>query len=126
MSKKKIKAEETPAAQGPAQGKSTRALTVEGAINKYTAAGYGVMIPPKTTHDFIAVLGKKYHFVKVSEDPLPTGEVNNLVQNAFANEAAPVWATLGSKGVVLVDVNTNNQVRLRAKKEESAEPPAKR
>lgn len=97
-------------------------VAIECAAKKYSDAGWTVMMTPKGgINDFVAGKTDRFHFVQVVIDPDDMKyhglSKNSFIQNAFSNNAAPVYAYVrlvtGSNSraeVRLEDVNSQSRL----------------
>ena len=104
---------------------------VTDSIIKYESAGWSpTHLASKAQMDIFATKGEgnkqRIHFVKViDKDLMPEPsieETNQYIQNAFSNNAEPIYAYVYYKAdkldkILLEDVNTGKSVRLIAVKE---------
>lgn len=101
---------------------------------KYKSFGWTVIkSPPKSVTDLIASKDKKLHYIQIttpetiSDAKFQDNSKSQHVQNAFSNNAVPIYAhvvpenkKLGTHKVTFTDINTNSKVIIgRAKKEEA-------
>lgn len=117
---------------------------LDATIAKYSDHGWTIIVAPKGgLNDLIASKGERLHHIQVVtvdtiDEPQHHGEPkNNFIQNAFSNNAVPVFAHVvksmkkdddGTKfehfKVTFEDVNTRNRVIIGGKKAAAAPKPA--
>lgn len=85
-------------------------------VVKYTAFGWNISARPRRNiNDFVATKGDKLHFIQLvaPDDQRMAGERRGtFIQNAFSNDAVPVYAEVSPRGVSLTDANTGARVGL--------------
>lgn len=85
-------------------------------VVKYTAYGWNISSRPRgNINDYVAVKADKMHFIQLVApgDPRMSGErCGTFIQNAFSNEAVPVYAEISPRGLSLSDANTRARVGL--------------
>jgi len=86
-------------------------------MNKYVNAGWVIHVPSgRGINDFIASKRGRLHFVKCMKEestnsPAFTGLARNtFIQNAFSNNATPVYAIVGNNKVRLIDTNSGQHL----------------
>lgn len=115
----KAKPEEAPEDITPAIKASVmvkRPVAIAAVLKKYNEGGWVASLAPKgSINDIIAQKPGKYHFIQVIwQDPDVRTEdatKNTFIQNAFANGAIPVHATMSGADckISLYDVNLNTR-----------------
>lgn len=85
----------------------------------YIANGWETLVLQQTYCDLIAKKGTKIHFVKaITDDNIDKYLLtkNVFVQNAFSNNATPVYAKVGAKSITTTDVNSDSRVIIKSRK----------
>lgn len=117
-----------PTIKKPTEIAKRRTKAINDTRIKYEAAGWSATyLSGKAQMDIFATRGEgtkqKIHFIKVIDFDImtepSTEETNQYIQNAFSNNAEPIYAYVQYKGekldrIALQDINLNKAMRLVA------------
>ena len=99
----------------------------EKVADEYRAAGWNVVTGKE---HLIAGRDKRLHFVKIApnESTEASSEMikNNFIQNAFSNDAIPVYARVVGSKITYEDANLRTRILIRKKRAPKTQPEEQR